>query len=140
MKSILKSLLLTQWQKSQKFSSERPDFNDPTLYSDTDLQHSHCQVGPREVAEVLRKMISGEKNAQAVFDTFFLSCVSGDLFDFTIDDYKISLFIDDPGTFDYIESVTIEGRRAAYGDWKVDPEFLLSEEEQNQFQMLLENL
>ncbi|PZD70203.1 hypothetical protein C1752_16667 [Acaryochloris thomasi RCC1774] len=85
-------------------------------------------------------MISGEKNAQLVFDTPFQSCISGDLFDFTVDNYKISLFIDDPGTFDYIESVTIDNRRAVYGNWKVAPEFLLSEEEQKQFQILLESL
>ena len=140
MRLKLQSLLPKQLFQSHKLSSEKPDFNDPSIYFDEDLQHFDCSIGAREIAAVLREIISGKKKVQTVFDSPFSSCISGDLFEFTVDDYSFTLFIDDPGTFDYIDSVVIEGRSAAYSDWKISPELLLSEEEQNQFQALMESL
>lgn len=53
-------------------SRDIPSYNDPELYSDSELEYPHCQIGVREVAVVLRSTLSGETGAKRLSSPLFL--------------------------------------------------------------------
>ena len=142
--------MLNAWKLKLSFSTKRSkkekakklnDYNNPKIYSDRDLNYPQCQIGSREVAGVLRKAIR-EKKARRLSSNPLLDCVSGDSFEIEIANYQIEFFIDDPGTYDYIESVSCDGRKSSQfpRSWIVDPDLLLSDYEKEKLDELLESL
>lgn len=121
-------------------SRDIPAYNDPELYSDSELEHPSCQIRVREVAAVLRSALSGEIDPKRLSDSRFEECIPGDLFEIMIQGYAITFFVDDPGTYDYIQTVTYEDKTTRENEWIYSPEDLLSEDEEIRLQQVLEKL
>lgn len=118
-----------------------PSYNDPELYPDSRLEHPHCKIGVKEIAAVLRTTLSGETTAKRLSNSRFNDCIAGDLFKVEIKGYVITFFVDDPGAFDYITSVSYGGKVSYYSDdWIYSPDDLLSEFEEMQLEKVLKDL
>lgn len=117
-----------------------PVYNDIELYSDSDLEYQPCQIGVREVATLIREVLAGATKAKRLSARKLDDTIAGDLFEVEIKNYVLTFFVDDPGTWDYIETVTCGERMSRYADWIVEPESLLSEFETVRLDNLLERL
>jgi len=82
------------------------------------------EIGLEEVVRLMRDVITGEKIAKKVVDDRYSWNNEGPIFKCTIENYKISFFID-AGELDYIEEISTTSRR--YNElypWTNDPKGL----------------